>query len=46
MLMVRFLSCIDLAYDRYPSAELFTTRDGVSSRMEVFEVDVVALGGG
>lgn len=41
MLMVRFLSCIDLAYDNYTSAELFTTRDGVSSRMEVFEVDVV-----
>jgi len=41
MLMVRFLACIDLAHDRYPPEELFTTRDGVSSRMEVFEVDVI-----
>jgi len=41
MLMARFLACIHLAHDRYPPEELFTTRDGVSSRMEVFEVDVI-----
>uniref|UniRef100_A0A0D9VW10 Uncharacterized protein n=1 Tax=Leersia perrieri TaxID=77586 RepID=A0A0D9VW10_9ORYZ len=42
MLMVRFLSHISFAHDFYQPEEIFTSKHGVYSRMEVFEVDVAA----
>ncbi|KAF8681679.1 hypothetical protein HU200_045105 [Digitaria exilis] len=41
MLMVRYLSHVDLAEDSYQRSEIFTLKDGVHCRVEVFEVDVV-----
>lgn len=41
MLMVRYLSHIDLAEDSYQRSEIFTSKDGVHCRVEVFEVDIV-----
>ncbi|WVZ58751.1 hypothetical protein U9M48_008986 [Paspalum notatum var. saurae] len=40
MLMVRFLSHINLAYDFYRPEDFFMSQDGSPSRIEVFEVDI------
>ncbi|OEL26601.1 hypothetical protein BAE44_0012381, partial [Dichanthelium oligosanthes] len=42
MLMVRFLSTVELAHDHYEPTAIFMSRHGFASRMELFKVDLAA----